>query len=123
MSEGTDWDRVRQRVDRVRAAAEHGLLNDPRFRRMVDASVAWARDEAQAFNHDRPERSAHELAILACALLLARVYDEDGEISMAHAERDHFKRIAEEGLHLRPLVYQVSNPAPASKSEQKEKQG
>lgn len=92
------------RVDRVKRAMEHGMQNDLRFKMLVDGCVVEARRECGPVDPDHAERAAYEQARYAAALLLARVYDEDGELAAMRAERDHYKSLAEKALALQPAV-------------------
>ena len=99
-------DEVGEQVKRVRAAMERGMRNEPRFRALVDSCVAMARQEYGRVDPDHADRAAYEHATFAAAMLLARVYDEDGELAAMKAQRDHFREIALQANLLRspPLV-------------------
>lgn len=85
---------VGRQIERVRAAMESGMRNDPRFRALVDSCVAMARQEYGRVDPDHADRAAYEHAAFAAAMLLARVYDEDGELVAMKRERDRYREMA-----------------------------
>lgn len=88
-------ERVGRQYERVRAAMERGLHDDPRFRGLVDSCVSMARHEYGPVDPEYADRAAYEHATFAAAMLLARVYDEDGELAAMRAERDYWRDMAE----------------------------
>lgn len=96
------FEEVTATVTAVKRAAEMYEL-DPRFRALTQSCVAMARGEQGPVDHERPEQDAYEIAVRACMLLLARVYTEDAELVAIRAERDHYRRLAEKSLMLRPM--------------------
>lgn len=99
---------IEERIKRVRADMADGMRNDPRFRALVDSCVAMARDEYGRVDPDDADRAAYEQATFAAAMLLARVYDEDGEMAMLRAERDAYrdKVLQFTNLYANPVVVQ-----------------
>jgi hypothetical protein len=64
---------------------------------------------------ERADEEAFRLAQRACAILASRIYTEDAELHALRWERDRYKKLALEGLMLRPpsmvvLRDSVSNP-------------
>jgi hypothetical protein len=76
---------------------------DLRARQMIDMAVAYGLQEigGEPDYHDY-KRFAYEVATLAVTGLLKFVYEDDSEIRRLREERDHYKRIAEEGLRFMP---------------------
>jgi hypothetical protein len=77
--------------------------NDLRARQMVDTAVVFALGECRGEIDDRDvKRFAHDVAALATTSLLKMIYEDDGELRRLREERDHYKRLAEEGLRFLP---------------------
>lgn len=93
---------TKKQVERVRAAMEKGMRDDRRFRALVDSCVSMARQEYGPVDPEHADRAAHEYAMFAAAMLLARVYDEDGELAAMRAERDRYRDMTLNTALLRP---------------------
>lgn len=98
-------------AERLKEAAKL-FRSDPRFRALVDSTVAEAFNEHGRIDPDRPERDAHSIATWASALLLARIYEQDAELKAMRAERDGFRTLAENAFNSlpRPLTWTPPKP-------------
>lgn len=76
---------------------------DPRIRMIVQRCAIEAFRDYGWIDPDRAERAAMEIAERACLLAVTRLIASDGEIMMARAERDAYKKLAEETINLRPM--------------------
>ena len=77
---------------------------DARFRMQVMAAVAQAMDECRKYmdeDHLRL-RDVHEVATRAAIQALKNAFDGDVEITHLRIERDHYKKVAENALLMRP---------------------
>lgn len=100
-------------IERSRRSYER----DMRFNQMAQSCVAQALDVRGRVDPERADGDAYEIALLAVATLLQRIYEEDAELNALRAERDHYKKLALKTAHLipaRPLV--VLKPDSASHS-------
>jgi hypothetical protein len=97
----SEYEDVGERLAALQKAAKE-YRTDPRFRMMVDSCISLARQDHGLIDPEKAERDAHEVATLATALLLARIYHEDAEIRALRAERDQYRKIAEEALLCSP---------------------
>ena len=76
---------------------------DRRVAMLVDSSVATARGKLGRYiNPENADEEAMNIARTACAILAERIFTEDAELHALRMERDHYKKIAEEALLLRP---------------------
>jgi len=94
-----------RRYEEVKGAAKK-YRSDVRFRRLVDAAVVSAvRDVQDAYPHraDKDERSVHEIASQACAMLLAMIYHNDSEIRAVRAEHDRMAKAYAQMINIRPI--------------------
>jgi hypothetical protein len=74
-----------------------------RAKQIVDMCVAHSLNEQGEPDEHNFRRFAHDVAALATTTLLRYIYDNDGEINRLAVERDHYKRLAEEGLRYQPI--------------------
>lgn len=97
-----DYEQANQYREAIEKAATELYRNDIRTRQLIDSCVGMGRADVGPIDPGRAERDAADIAIRACALLAARIFYEVGELKAARAERDHYKKAAEESLHLSP---------------------
>ena len=79
---------------------------DARFRMQVMAAVAQAMDECRKYmDEDNLRlRDVHEVATRAAVQALKDAFDGDVEIANLRIERDHYKKLAEDALLMRPAA-------------------
>lgn len=79
---------------------------DARFRMQVMAAVAQAMDECRKYmdEDDLRMRDVREVATRAAVQALKNAFDGGVEITNLRIERDHYKRLAEELLLMRPAA-------------------
>lgn len=103
-----DFEEMTRRRKAVIAAADDIMRRDMRTRMLIDSSVVEARAEmGRHIDPEHADEEAHRIARRACAILAARIFTEDAELNALRAERDHYKKLAEEALCLspgRPLI-------------------
>lgn len=86
---------------------------DHRARQIIDMCVAHGLNETGEPDERNFRRFADDVAKKAVAALLMWIYDNDAELGRLATERDHYKRLAEEGLRLSPLVtFASAEPKP-----------
>ena len=93
-----------QQGERLRALYER----DHRLRMLAQSAVSQVMQHHRDLDNRPIEtRDVHNIALKAVVIALTRTYDEDAEIKTLRMERDHYRKIAEEALHLRqpqPLI-------------------
>jgi hypothetical protein len=75
--------------------------HDQRFRATCISAVAEAMHDAQNVLRgpdEIREREVYEIALHACMLALKRAFDNDAELAVTRIERDHYKKLAVQGL-------------------------
>jgi hypothetical protein len=96
-------DDIRQYVDTISAGATRLYQNDVRMRHLIDSCVANAlQDASREGDEHNYMRTAHDVARKACALLAARILEDDAELKATRAERDRYRQLAEETLRVFP---------------------
>lgn len=99
MSEGIDMKAIEAGMKLYRYEAT--------AKRIVDTCVAHSLNEQGEPDEYNFRRFAHDVAALATTTLLQYVYENDREIQRLREERDHYKRLAEEGLNLIPIPHLI----------------
>lgn len=103
-------DQIEERSKRAHRAHMHDVI----FNVYVRQVVAFAMQKHGPVDPERPERDAYEIAMEVAALLLQTVYEEDAEVKNLVAERDRYRKLAEDALLLRPpsmfIPTQASQP-------------
>lgn len=97
-----DFEQIKQQAEGIEAAAVELYRYDLRIRMLIDSSVGMARHIEGPIDPEEAERDAADLALRACSLLAARILTEDAELRNARAERDHYRRLAEDSLLCSP---------------------
>lgn len=79
---------------------------DARFRMQVTSAVARAMEECRQHvdEENLRMRDVHEVATRAAVQALKDAFDGDVEIANLRIERDHYKKLAEDALLMRPAV-------------------
>jgi hypothetical protein len=75
---------------------------DARFHALAMSVAADVVNEFGPVDPENADRDVGEIAIRTAARMLAYVYTEDAEIMALKAERDTYKKLAEESLSLSP---------------------
>lgn len=84
---------------------------DARFRAMVMSCVSEAIHRHGPIDPDRAEQHSLNLAELACAILLERIYTEDQELRLTRHERDLLRQHVERlGVLIQPAPIIVMKP-------------
>lgn len=91
-------DQIQERSKRSHRAYQHDVI----FHQHVQQVVAFAMQKHGPIDPEEAELAAYEIAMEVAALLLKTVYEEDSEVRMLAAERDRFRKLAEEALAVRP---------------------
>ena len=99
----SSFEKMEEQVERVRVTVEHALRNDPRSRALVDSTVSFALSQAGQPD-DNPARYAYDVATIAAMTMLARVYDEDGEIAHLRREIEVYRNNASRMAKLSPVI-------------------
>lgn len=81
---------------------EKHYRKDVRARALVMQAVATAMRDFGPVDPERADQDAHDIALRATAHLIGMIYESDAELFAAHAERDHYKALAERALMLTP---------------------
>lgn len=105
-------------TETLRDRATFAYRHQVRFRGMVDHIVNQALNEHEWYLCD-PKRSRRDLAEYAqdvAAQVLKLIYEEDAEIARLTQERDHYKKLAEEALAVRPMPMFIK-PTTGAESE------
>jgi len=92
-----DYETATAQVERINAEAVRLRQQDLRARHIADAAVREAMHKGR-----RTDRDVADIATHAVMLALAMVYDQDGDLKVARAERDHFRKLAEDVMALSP---------------------
>src|ERR1700693_2954208 len=98
----TDFKAAMQQYQRIRMDALDKMRRDSRFHAMVMSAVGSAMQEHGLIDPQRADQAARKIAMTAAAFVLARAFDEDAEVKAAHAERDAYRKLAEDALRLSP---------------------
>lgn len=69
--------------------------NEARFRAIATACVAHAMNERGRVDPERADEDAYDIAILATATLLQRIYEDDAELRALRAHNEHLKKLVE----------------------------
>lgn len=85
---------------RKRAVVQY--RHDHIFHAHVSQVVAYAMQHHGPIDPERAEEAAADIATEVAALLLRTVYEEDSEVRNLAAERDRFRKIAEDAVALSP---------------------
>lgn len=101
-------DQIEERSKRARRAHMHDLI----FNRHVQHVVAFAMQKHGPIDPDHASHHAYNIAMEVAALLLKTVYEEDAEVRMLVAERDRFRKLAEDALSIRPPPMFIPTRAP-----------
>ncbi len=72
------------------------------FRRYVDAAVNEAMRHAEHFESEVNRRDLHHIAVVAAMATLRFAMDGDHRLKTLEAERDHYRKLAEEALRISP---------------------
>lgn len=97
--------------ERLHRDAVEAYHRDQRFRSIVQQIVAYALNKHGPVDPERADREAHDIAQDVCAMLLRAIYEEDAELRAVGAERDRFRKIAEDALGLMPPRLFIPKPA------------
>jgi len=109
MSEMDDWPQTHAEAEAMFSEIKDAgkkYREDVRFRRLVDTAVVSAvRDvqDAYPYRSDKDDRSVHEIASQACAMLLAMIYHNDSEIRHVRAEHDRMAKAYAQLINIRPM--------------------
>jgi len=82
-------------LERINAEAVRLHEQDMRARRIADSAIHQAMENCP---REIEPRDVESIATHAVMLALAMVYDQDGDLKVARAERDHYKKLAEDVL-------------------------
>ena len=94
-----DFGKVKAYVASIEKAATELYRDDARIRQMIDSCVhhALSKEGSRIDDHKDQEKAANA-ALWACSLLAARILTEDAELYHTRLERDHYKKLAMDGL-------------------------
>lgn len=83
---------------------------DARFRMQVTSAVARAIEECRQYmdEDNLRMRDVHEVATRAAVQALKDAFDGDVEIAHLRIERGHYKKLADELVHMRPSPLIIS---------------
>lgn len=96
------FEEQKRRVEAIKQMAKDMQQNDIRAIRLVDSLAIEALHEHGPIDPSRAEQAVFDIARRAALLMHAAIYFEDGELTQARAERDGYKKIAEEALLFAP---------------------
>jgi hypothetical protein len=98
-------------IETVMKSAEAAYRRDSLFRRYVDAAVNEAMRHANHGLDEVDPRDLHDVAVAAAMATLRMAIEGDGMLQAVTAERDHYKRLAEETLRLSPQTFVLQTKA------------
>lgn len=75
---------------------------DQMFHQTVRQAVALAMQRHGPIDRRDADRAAHDIATDVAAIVLKAVYEDDGLVKQLAAERDRYRKMAEEAISLRP---------------------
>jgi hypothetical protein len=96
----------------VDVTATELMERDARFRAQVISAVARAMDEARAHvrEDDLRWRDVHHIATEAAMIALKDALEGDAELNALRIERDHYQKVALNGLMTRPITAVFGQP-------------
>ena len=100
--EMTDFEQTKGHAERIIQTATDLHRRDLRTRALIDSSVHTAMDDYGPIDPEEAGRDAARIAQSACAILAARIFTEDAELHAIRAERDQYRKLAEEALSVSP---------------------
>lgn len=87
---------------------------DQMFHRTVRQAVALAMQKYGPIDPEDADRAAHDIATDVAAIVLKAVYEDDGLVKQLAAERDSYRKLAQDALLTRPtplfIPTQASQP-------------
>jgi hypothetical protein len=109
----TATEAAEQAIEQTRSRARAAYERYPRFRMLVQSTVAHEINKHGPIDPDRAMRAAHDIATAVGATLLQRIYENDAELAEQKAMADHYRKIAEEALAVRPMPVFLARDAAA----------
>lgn len=101
----SEYNEIKRQVEAVQKTAQILMREDNQLRMIVHYAVNEAMRDFPPIEDEHDARKyAARVAEHAAALAVSRLVTEDAAIHLARAERDHYKKLAEQSWRLAPAM-------------------